>query len=120
MSRSERAVQLLALANYRKVGTALKVSRASVARWAKGEITPWQLQRLEDLMGSETRNEAAPPDWAERLLATVEAMRLRDGITEDELAAAEADLFALRNLGTNARRRKRGSGGASGGSGTAV
>ncbi len=38
----EQAASLLKLANYARVAEVLGVSRASVARWAKGDqVTPW-------------------------------------------------------------------------------
>lgn len=96
-------------------------SGQAVADWKKGKIPASRLEEIatavRDLLPN--NEEAAPPVWAERLLATVEAVRLKLGITEDELAEAEADLMVLRNLGTTGSGRQPSSGGASAGSGGA-
>jgi transcriptional regulator with XRE-family HTH domain len=68
-SDAERAASLLTYCNYQKVADALRVSRASVADWAKGRsVTPYRLRQLEQLLRPDLEiEEAAPPEWAERL-----------------------------------------------------
>jgi DNA-binding transcriptional regulator YdaS (Cro superfamily) len=85
----ERAVALLAFANYSAVATALGVSRTSVARWAKGDqVTPWQLSRLEQTLGFKT--EEPRPEWAEALMDKVDAIqRVVDAMAT--VQAAEVD-----------------------------
>ena len=75
-SDGDRARALLAYANYAKVATALLVSRAAVADWAKGRsVTPYRLRQLEQLLRPDLQTkEAAPPEWAERLEQKVDAI----------------------------------------------
>jgi hypothetical protein len=86
---------LLRYANYAKVGEELKVTRQTVARWAKGESVPqWATQAIERLMLGESK-EAAPPEWARRLHAELldEVRRNREE-TERVLRAMADDLAA--------------------------
>lgn len=78
-SDGDRARALLTYANYAKVATALLVSRAAVADWAKGKsVTPYRLRQLEQLLRPDLQTkEAAPPEWAERLEAKVDAIYAR-------------------------------------------
>lgn len=71
MTDGERAQALLTYANYAKVGEALRVSRASVAEWAKGRsVTPYRLRQLEQLLRPDIETEEArPPQWAAGLEA---------------------------------------------------
>ena len=111
----ERAASLLKLANYARVAEVLGVSRASVARWAKGDqVTPWQLERLQKLLG---RNENdAPPEWARRLAIRVRANNYQLNVTDEDLARAEAEQIAEEAVGADGPgQRPPGSGGASGG-----
>jgi DNA-binding transcriptional regulator YdaS (Cro superfamily) len=87
----ERAVALLAFANYSAVATALGVSRTSVARWAKGDqVTPWQLSRLEQTLGFKT--EEPRPEWTEALIAAVtQAVRSEIATALEEALVAQLD-----------------------------
>lgn len=75
-------VRALRFANYSRIAEALDVTRYAVARWAKGrQVTPWNLQRVEELLG--ITNEVAP-DWA-RLMQTVNAIAERVDVSLEEL-----------------------------------
>jgi hypothetical protein len=98
VAEGERAVALLAFANYSAVATALGVSRTSVARWAKGEqVTPWQLSRLEQILG--TRKEEPQPEWAEALVEKVDAIRsVVDSLADNQAGAIVSLGEVLRRL----------------------
>jgi hypothetical protein len=89
LPEGERAAALLAFANYSAVATALGVSRTSVARWAKGEqVTPWQLSRLEQILGSKAQE--PQPEWAEALVEKVDAIqRVVDAMATVQAAAVD-------------------------------
>lgn len=91
---TERMVDLLTYANRAKVADALRVSRASVSRWAKGkDVTPYRVRQVEQLLRPE-RPAAGVPTWAVRLLEGMFAVERRSGITGGELAEAEAQVAA--------------------------
>lgn len=106
-SDGDRARALLAYANYAKVGVALRVSRATVADWAKGQsVTPYRLNQLEQLLRPDLQTkEAAPPQWVERLMAGVMALETKADVSDAELVAAEAR--AAIYLAANTRKRPR-------------
>lgn len=119
-------VSLLRYANREAVAQALtehgySVTRQTVNRWARGDEIPEIAARMiGELFGhTEGHEEAALPEWARRLLVVSEAARQRMGVSDSDLARAEADLIARRVLGANAEPRRGGSGGAAGGSSAA-
>jgi hypothetical protein len=71
---AKRMMDALRYANFQSVGTALGVSRSAVQKWAAGrQVTPWNLSQVEQLLGH--AKEAARPEWAERLIEDVAALR---------------------------------------------
>jgi hypothetical protein len=95
------------------------VSTRTVQRWTSGEIKP----RPQDLAAvrrlvvgelGETK-EAAPPEWARRLMVGTLALERKQGVTNVELAAAEAEADALidRQLGAAGMQPQLGGGAAS-------
>ena len=86
---AERMVTALRFANYSRIAEELGVTRSAVARWAKGrQVTPWNLSQVEGLLGQ--REEAAPPEWAERLMRTVDRIAAKLEVSEERAAIASA------------------------------
>jgi hypothetical protein len=110
---AERAVSLLTYASHTKVANALQVSKTTVGKWAKGRVTPYRLNQLEQLLRPDLEmQKAAPPGWAERLLESLFVWEKRAEVTDAELAEAEARVAAFLAV---TRQRRRSPGGASGG-----
>jgi hypothetical protein len=112
-------VELLAYANRQKVAEALtergySVTRMTVNRWAKGgEMPAIAARMILALFGHDLGTaKAAPPEWAERLLAGVMALEAREAITDEELdrAAALAAAWAATG-GQPGQPQQRGGGG---------
>jgi transcriptional regulator with XRE-family HTH domain len=93
----EEMVDLLRYANYRKVADALRVSKTAVSNWARGrDVNPLRVRQVRDLLRPETAREAAPPEWAERLQAQVEA--IAGGLpTEAYIDRAKGEVIATIN-----------------------
>ena len=89
MSDSEEMIDLLRYASDRKVAVALGVKRQSVWAWARGKhVTPYRVRQVRDLLRP-TQREAAPPQWVERVLASLMLQESREGVTEAELVEAQ-------------------------------
>lgn len=115
MSDAAEMQDLLAYASYAKVGKALGVSRNAVSLWARGkDVTPYRLNQVRQLLRPEEI--AAPPAWAERLLAGVVALETKAGVSDaerDRAAALAAGWLATAGLSGSPRQGGGGAGGAS-------
>ena len=102
MTYEERMQELLAYANFRKVGDALDVSRQQVAQWAKGrDVNVRRLHQVEDLLRPQRAGEADPTNG--ELLTEMRAIRRLlqrqakpAAVNVEELAAALVDGLARR------------------------
>jgi hypothetical protein len=91
------AVSLLRYANREKVAQALteqgySVTRMTVNRWARGAEMPEIAARMiAELFSHADTKEAAPPQWAGRLMRTVDAIAEKVGVSRDDEQAAILD-----------------------------
>ena len=104
----------------------LRKNRATstISRWESGGLpNSWDdLSEYAHALGQEIvlrfgpHKEAAPPDWAERLLAGVFALEAKGGISADELEAAQARVAAYLVVARRARPQQEGDGATGGAS----
>jgi hypothetical protein len=89
-----------------------KASGESLNRWVRDgkELPPKVERELLKIFGLPDAKTAAP-DIPERLEAYLIALSRKAGVTEDELAQAEADVAAARVIGGAAARPRLGNGG---------
>jgi hypothetical protein len=99
--------ELLAYANYSKIGKALGVGRGAVAEWAKGRnVTPYRVHQVWQLLGGGGRaitegreNYESEPSWARDLRARLEAIDAKlSGMPDPELWKPLVDLAIDRTL----------------------
>lgn len=97
------------------------VSERTAQRWKKGETSPkpQDIRAIRELIGAtlpETPKSAAPPYWAERLLAGTMALERKLELSDSELADATALAAAWVAVEEDRRRRGQSSGGGQAGS----
>lgn len=110
MTDAERMAELMRYANAAAVGKALGVSRQTAAQWAKGlDVNPTRLRQVEDLLRPSGPDDL--PDWVKRLLEGMFALERKAGITERELAEAQAQVAAFRAASQSGPPRLAGGGG---------
>lgn len=89
----EQMKELLKHANYQSVADAVGVTRTEVWRWAHGKhVHPAAVARVKAALRPDLPNAKEPPHpaWVERLLGGLIALESRAGVTDKELARAEA------------------------------
>jgi hypothetical protein len=89
----------------------LDVDRTTVHKWWSGDAFPRgrQLEAIARETGRTLRfvphdETAAPPDWAERLLEGLFALEAKGGVSEEELAQAQARVAAYLAVARHRRR----------------
>jgi hypothetical protein len=89
-----------------------EVSERTAQRWKAGTSTPkpQDLAAIRRLLGEPER--AALPDWAERLMAGVMALEEKGGVSDEELAKAEARAALWAAFAEARKRPRRGDGAA--------
>lgn len=105
---------LLRYANKTKVAEALGVSPQAVKNWADGRYpSPQRLDEIRRLfeLDADAEKEPAPPQWVERVLASLMAWEARDGVTDEELAQATIDAAAFLAVARGRQPRRAGGGG---------
>lgn len=97
-----------------------QLSEATAQRWIRGATAPkpQDIRAIRELVGAmlPDTTKAAPPWWAERLLAGVMALEKANNITDADVAAARAQAMALvrQIAASNPSKPRRSGGGASG------
>lgn len=117
MDATEQAVRLiLRWSHPPDVAKVADVDRSTAYRWKKGgELPPYRVTQLAQAFGIpdgtwQTVEEAAPPEWVERLLVGTLALEEKGGVTDEELERARAR--ALIHLAAQTQKRlQRGGGG---------
>jgi transcriptional regulator with XRE-family HTH domain len=116
VSDADEMIELMRYASQAKVAAALGVSRQTTGQWARGrDVTPYRLRQVRDLLRPPAPEPPAPA-WVERVLASLMLREAREGVTAEELAAAEARAAIYLAASTRTRRRRAGgdAGGAAG------
>lgn len=116
MADAEHMIELLRYASQSKVAAALGVSKTTTGQWARGrDVTPYRLRQVRDLLRPPEAEPPAPV-WVERVLASLMVREDRDGVTDEELAAAQIRAAAALAVAQQARPRRGGDdgGGAAG------
>ena len=90
-----------------------RVSPETLNRWyrQRSEVPAIVERIVFELFGVGTQQEAAPPEWAERLLAGVMALESKGDVSDAELVAAEARA-AIYLAASTRKRPRQGHGGA--------
>ena len=84
--------RMLSVLNGGEVARRLGVSRAAVSEWSRStDPPPLRVQQVRELLlAALGQQEGAAPDW-ERLMAQVDAIAQRLGVSEEQAVAAGVD-----------------------------
>lgn len=96
-SEREEMQRLLRYANYAKVGAALGVERATVARWAAGKnVTLGRLEQVRALLGDAEKTPPGEPDGAMRTVAEMAAEETVRRLVPPEILERAAEILRER------------------------